>query len=106
LSFSFLFYFGAQHKLSFKKLAKALGTSVNSKQPANSTGLTDEEAAIRLQQYGPNALKKQKIKPAWQRYIMEYISAFPMLLMLGGILCIITWGIDSNSRLAGKHDNV
>lgn len=53
-----------EHQLNFAELADALKTSFDTKDPANSTGLTDAEVKIRLARDGPNQLTPPKKKSA------------------------------------------
>ncbi len=51
-------------------------------------GLSSREAANRLKQYGPNALKPKK-EPFWRRLIEPFSNAFVMVLIFALILSLI-----------------
>lgn len=53
-----------EHKLSFQELGPGLETSIDTKDPGNSFGLTTEEAKARLARDGYNVLTPPKKKSA------------------------------------------
>ncbi len=52
----------------------------------NSQGLAEQEAAKRLERYGPNVLKEVRGKPLPLRFLENLTSFFALLLWTGGIL--------------------
>lgn len=56
-----------EHRLAFEKLKVELETSFDSKDPGASTGLTSEEAKVRLQKNGPNVLTPPKKRSALRK---------------------------------------
>ena len=59
-------------------------------------GLTESEAAIRLQRDGENALTPPP-KPFWLWKALSHIlGGFSLLLWAGSILCFIVYGLDSS----------
>ncbi len=50
------------------------------------TGLTEDEAARRLERYGPNVLREVKGKPLLLRFAGNLTNLFALLLWAGGIL--------------------
>jgi sodium/potassium-transporting ATPase subunit alpha len=69
-----------EHRLSFSELEAALKTSINTKEPGASLGLTTEEASERLKRDGRNVLtppKKKsafrKVRPCYTRFLVSDI---------------------------------
>jgi sodium/potassium-transporting ATPase subunit alpha len=56
-----------EHRLSFKELGIAHNTSFDTKDPAQSAGLTSEDAKARLAHDGPNILTPPKKKSALRK---------------------------------------
>jgi sodium/potassium-transporting ATPase subunit alpha len=56
-----------EHRLPFAKLNMAFQTSVNTKEPAQSFGLSSQEAKFRLQLDGPNILTPPKKKSTFRK---------------------------------------
>ena len=56
-----------EHRLAFPELGKALDTSIDTKDPGSSYGLTSEEAKERLIRDGPNVLTPPKKKSALRK---------------------------------------
>lgn len=56
-----------EHRLSFSKFSETLHTSIDTKDAANSYGLTTAEAQIRLQRDGPNVLTPPQKKSALRK---------------------------------------
>ncbi len=67
--------------LSIEDIYKELGTDNN--------GLSEPEAATRLERYGPNVLKEVRGKPLPLRFIENLTSFFAVLLWVGGVLSFI-----------------
>ena len=68
-------------------VAEALGVD-----PA--TGLSSEEAAVRLAATGPNALPEEKPRPGWRRFLDQYRSYMQVILVAAAVvsLFIEEWG--------------
>jgi sodium/potassium-transporting ATPase subunit alpha len=58
------------------------------------TGLTEAEAARRLQENGPNALTPPKRTPLWLKFLHHLIGGFALLLWVGSFLCFIVYIIN------------
>jgi len=86
-----------EHKLSLKELAERFDTPINFDSPKDSKGLTSQEAKTRLEKYGPNQLTPAKVTPMWVKFLMQFISFFPLLLEAGGTLCLIAYGLDRST---------
>jgi Ca2+-transporting ATPase len=67
--------------LPIEDIYKELGT--------DSPGLSEDEAAIRLERFGPNVLKEVRGKPLPLRFIENFTSFFALLLWAGGILSFV-----------------
>ncbi len=52
-------------------------------------GLTSEEAAERLKQYGPNALKEEKGQPLYLKLLANFTHMMAILLWVGGIMAFV-----------------
>eukprot|EP00741_Cyanophora_paradoxa_P011220 tig00020554_g10840.t1 len=83
-----------EHKITIRELAQSLQTDLNAEKPADSTGLSSQEARIRLEKNGKNKLSPPPGKPEWQKYLLQYTNKFMILLMIAGALCFIAYGID------------
>jgi sodium/potassium-transporting ATPase subunit alpha len=58
------------------------------------TGLSYEEAALRLEKNGPNALTPHKATPEWIKFVRTMFSGFASLLWVAGILCLIAYAME------------
>ena len=54
-------------------------------------GLTQEAAAERLVQYGPNKLQEAKGKPLYIKFLANFTHMMAVLIWVGGIMAIIAW---------------
>jgi len=68
--------------LQREEVFETLGTSAN--------GLTDEEAKIRLQKYGPNEIPKLRKTPIFIRFLTQFKNLFAVLLIIASILAAIS----------------
>ena len=66
------------HKLTIEKVFGELNSS--------EAGLTADEAAKRIQQYGPNQLQEKKKKPAWLLFLMQFKDIMILILMAAAIV--------------------
>ncbi|KAI8066511.1 hypothetical protein BC940DRAFT_240127 [Gongronella butleri] len=55
-------------------------------------GLSQEEAALRLEKYGPNELSTAKLTPVWRLLFTALVHPFNLLLLLLGIVSIAASG--------------
>ncbi|TCD67985.1 hypothetical protein EIP91_011654 [Steccherinum ochraceum] len=92
-----------EHRLSFDKLGEELDTSLDTKDPGNSYGLTAEEAKARLSRDGPNILSPPKKKSALRKYYDCLMTMFNILLIFAGILEYILLGIDFKANFANTY---
>ncbi|EDO40680.1 predicted protein [Nematostella vectensis] len=87
------------HRITVEELMTRLDTNVQ-------TGLTDEEAAIRLKRDGPNALTPPPTTPEWVKFMKQMFGGFAMLLWIGAILCFIAQGIMEATEEEPLRDNL
>jgi len=66
------------HQLSIDDVLISLHTSAQ--------GLTTEEAAKRLQEFGPNQVQKEKRQRAVVRFLREFVHLFAVILWIGAAL--------------------
>ncbi len=82
------------HSVDFEEVVKKLETSVE-------TGLTENEAQKRLEEYGKNELIKEKGKTAWQIFIGQF-KDFLIYLLIFAIIISIIIGLYESSRPDGE----
>src|SRR3954464_9019699 len=51
-------------------------------------GLTSEEAAARLQRYGPNRFAETKTEPRWHAFLRQYRDPMQIVLLAAGVISI------------------
>ncbi|UCC19267.1 MAG: cation-translocating P-type ATPase [Promethearchaeota archaeon] len=73
------------HSVGYEEVTKKLNTTIE-------TGLTENEAQIRIETYGKNELIKEKGKTAWQIFIGQF-KDFLIYLLIFAILISIIIGI-------------
>ena len=54
-------------------------------------GLSSQEAAARLERYGPNALPAEPPKPAWRRFLQQFKSPLIYILLFALALDLFFW---------------
>jgi P-type Ca2+ transporter type 2C len=54
-------------------------------------GLSAAEAAVRLQQHGPNALPEKTPKPLWQRFLRQFQSPLIYILLFALAVDLLIW---------------
>lgn len=52
-------------------------------------GLSTDEAANRLQQYGPNQLQEKKKKPVWLLFLIQFKDVMILILMVAAIISAV-----------------
>lgn len=52
-------------------------------------GLSDSEAAKRLEQYGPNSLTETKVEPTWRAFLRQYKDYMRIVLLVAAIGSLI-----------------
>ncbi|KAJ7885400.1 aminophospholipid-transporting P-type ATPase [Mycena leptocephala] len=92
-----------EHRVPLSSLGDTLKTSINTKDPGSSHGLTAAEAAARLQRDGPNILTPPKKRSPLRQYIDRLMTMFNVLLIFAGILEYILLGIDFHNNFANTY---
>ncbi|OQP59778.1 calcium-translocating P-type ATPase, PMCA-type [Niastella populi] len=69
------------HTSTFEAVLKELQSSKN--------GLTTDEVAQRMQQYGPNQLQEKKKKPVWLLFVMQFKDVMILILMVAAIISAV-----------------
>ena len=68
-------------------VAAALGVDVG-------TGLSEQEAASRLAQHGPNALRAAPRAPAWRRVLAQFQDPLIYLLLAAVVVALVAWWVE------------
>ncbi len=76
-------------KKSPQELAKEPVAAALDELETRQTGLTSEEAANRLQTYGPNEIQKGKKKSRLWMFLKNFTSLMAILLWVGGLIAIV-----------------
>ncbi|KAJ7684458.1 aminophospholipid-transporting P-type ATPase [Mycena polygramma] len=92
-----------EHRVPLSALGEHMKTSINTKDPGESHGLTAAEAATRLQRDGPNILTPPKKRSPLRQYIDRLLTMFNVLLIIAGILEYILLGIDFKDNFANTY---
>lgn len=61
---------------------------------SSARGLSEEEAARRLEQHGPNELRVRQDVPEIVKFLLQFKNFFALLLMVGGALAIVAERLD------------
>ncbi len=69
------------HSLELRKIEETLS--------ANERGLTEVEAASRLQRFGPNTLPEQKPPAFWQILLRQFVSPLIYILVLAAVVSVV-----------------
>ena len=83
-----------EHLLTLDEICARYTTSVDTKKPTASKGLTSDMAAERLKTVGPNIMTPPKQVPLVLKYLLCLGNLFNTLLIVSGVLCFIVYGID------------
>ncbi|TFY58665.1 hypothetical protein EVJ58_g6280 [Rhodofomes roseus] len=93
----------SEHHLPYDQLGAALDTSIDTKDPSASFGLTTDEVKARLARDGRNVLTPPKKKSALQKYFDCLLTMFNILLIIAGILEYILLGIDFKDNFQNTY---
>jgi len=70
---------------------------INDKHPELSKGLSDDMAAKLLSHepgnWGPNMVTEKDKIPEWRKFLAQFTGFFALLLIGGGVLCFIAYGL-------------
>ncbi|KAF8191565.1 aminophospholipid-transporting P-type ATPase [Mycena galopus ATCC 62051] len=92
-----------EHSIPLASLGETLKTSIDTKDPGSSLGLTTAEAAARLARDGPNVLTPPKKRSPLRQVISTLFAVFNILLIIAGILEYILLGIDFKDNFANTY---
>merc|ERR1711944_53019 len=87
------------HRVSVDELCKRFNTNV-------SEGLTDDQVAKGIAEYGLNQLTPPKTTPEWVKFCQCLFSGFAMLLWFGAILCFLDYSIQASAYEEPPDDNL
>ncbi|HEX5108765.1 MAG TPA: cation-translocating P-type ATPase [Vicinamibacterales bacterium] len=62
-------------------------------------GLTDAEAALRLDEYGRNELATEKATPAWARFLAQFQDVLVILLLIATGVSVALWAYERDAPL-------
>jgi Ca2+-transporting ATPase len=62
-------------------------------------GLSGQEAAARLQRYGPNELETEKPVPAWRRFLAQFQDVLIILLLIATAISVGLWVYERDTAL-------
>jgi Cation transporter/ATPase, N-terminus len=82
-----------EHTLEKSKLEEHLETIIakpDGKGPGYQ-GITEDEALVRTQNFGPNILSEKKGLPWPIKLLLEFTGLFNYMLWTGGILCFVAY---------------
>lgn len=57
---------------------------------SSAEGLSEAEAAKRLEKYGPNAIKKAEAESSWRTFFKNFTSMMAILLWISGLIAIVS----------------
>merc|ERR1711990_884044 len=87
------------HRVSVDELCKRFNSNV-------ADGLTDDQVAKGIAEYGLNQLTPPPTTPEWIKFCQCLFSGFAMLLWFGAILCFLAYGIQASAYEEPPDDNL
>merc|ERR1712142_451623 len=87
------------HRVSVDELCKRFNSNVGE-------GLTDDQVAKGIREYGLNQLTPPPTTPEWIKFCQNLFSGFACLLWLGAILCFIAYSIQASAYEEPPDDNL
>merc|ERR1712001_110105 len=87
------------HRVSVDELCKRFNSNVGE-------GLTDDQVAKGIAEYGLNQLTPPPTTPEWVKFCQNLFSGFACLLWLGAILCFLAYGIQASAYEEPPDDNL
>merc|ERR1711970_1348129 len=87
------------HRVSVDELCKRFNSNV-------AEGLTDDQVAKGIREYGRNELTPPPTTPEWVKFCQCLFSGFAMLLWFGAILCFLAYGIQASAYEEPPDDNL
>lgn len=93
----------SEHLLTLEELSLKLETRICPEKPAASLGITDDEAAERLQRFGPNMLSPPAKKHAILIYLDHLLGLFNVMLLVSGVACYVIYILDPVSSASNVY---
>ncbi|KXS21130.1 hypothetical protein M427DRAFT_93562 [Gonapodya prolifera JEL478] len=84
-----------EHLMTLEELEAKYQTKFDAAKPANSLGLSAEEAAKRLAENGPNMLTPPPRRPGWLKFLDKLRGLFNLIMLFAGVVTYILYGIDT-----------
>ncbi|KAJ8904259.1 hypothetical protein NDN08_000783 [Rhodosorus marinus] len=75
-----------QHEVTVEELCERIGTDVE-------TGLSSDEAKMRLEKDGPNQLSPPKVTPWYIKLLLQFTNFFAIILQVAAILSFIGYAL-------------
>lgn len=88
-----------EHKVELSELLARTQTDADK-------GLTSEQAAQKLEEFGYNELTPPKTTPEWIKFCQQLFGGFSTLLWAGAILCFIAYAIETSKNKNAMKDNL
>ena len=66
------------------------------------TGLSQEEARVRLRRYGRNELTAERPLPRWRKFLAQFKDALVILLLVATVISSVLWLYERDSALTGE----
>jgi sodium/potassium-transporting ATPase subunit alpha len=85
-----------EHLFSSEELARYFMTHIDPNDVKTSRGLSSNDAATRLEEYGPNELTPPETTPLWLLFLMQFLNVFMVLLTVAGLLSIVAFFINDD----------
>ncbi|KAI9168486.1 hypothetical protein H9P43_007858 [Blastocladiella emersonii ATCC 22665] len=92
-----------EHRLTLDEVCARYKTSADPVHPAQSAGLTPDEAARRLATDGPNLMAPPKTKHPLLRYLECLLALFNFLLLVAAAFTYLLYGLDPVSNYANIY---
>jgi Ca2+-transporting ATPase len=70
-----------------KEVARALGSDPH-------LGLTPDEAAVRMERFGPNRLDRAATVPAWRKLLRQFADPLVYLLIGAVVVSVVAWALE------------
>jgi len=83
---------GEPHQQTKEDVLTALRTNAHQ-------GLSEAEAARRLQRFGPNQLETRRPVPAWRKFLAQFTEVLVVLLIAAGMISAALWFFEGGSAL-------
>ena len=80
------------HSLSAEEVLRASTSDARS-------GLTEDEARVRLARYGPNELTAHKPVPGWRKFVQQFADPLVILLLAATAISAALWLIERDATL-------